>query len=68
MARYLGMGIARLVTGLAPDVIVVIGEVTRVWNRVGPIISETVKSHSFTRANTKLFQRTRPRSRDCAAR
>jgi predicted NBD/HSP70 family sugar kinase len=57
MARYLGMGIARLVTGLAPDVIVVIGEVTRVWNRVGPIISETVKSHSFTRATTQIVSK-----------
>ncbi len=57
MARYMGMGIARLVTGLAPDVIVVIGEVTRVWNRVGPIISETVKSHSFTRANTRIVSK-----------
>lgn len=57
MARYLGMGIARLVTGLAPDVIVVIGEVTRIWNRVGPIIGETVKSHSFTRANTQIVSK-----------
>src|SRR5260370_12424539 len=57
MARYLGMGIARLVTGLAPDVIVVIGEVTRVWNRVGPIISETVQSHSFTRPNTRIVSK-----------
>jgi predicted NBD/HSP70 family sugar kinase len=48
------MGIARLVTGLAPDVIVVIGEITRVWNQVGPMINETVKKHSFTRANTQI--------------
>src|SRR5467141_1463115 len=54
MARYLGAGLAQLVTGLAPDVIVVIGEITRVWNQVGPLINETVKSHSFTRANTRI--------------
>jgi predicted NBD/HSP70 family sugar kinase len=54
MARYLGAGLAQLVTGLAPDVIVVIGEITRVWDQVGPLISETVKSHSFTRANTRI--------------
>jgi len=54
MAHYLGAGLAQLVTGLAPDVIVVIGEITRIWNRVGPLINETVKSHSFTRANTRI--------------
>ena len=54
MARYLGRGIALLVTGLAPDVIVVIGEVTRVWNQVGPIIAETIKAQSFTHAETRI--------------
>jgi predicted NBD/HSP70 family sugar kinase len=54
MASYLGKGIALLVTGLAPDVVVVIGEVTRVWNRVGPIITKTVQEHSFTRAETRI--------------
>ncbi|HZE70481.1 MAG TPA: ROK family transcriptional regulator [Pyrinomonadaceae bacterium] len=57
MAHYLGTGIARLVTALAPDVIVVIGEVTRVWNQVGPIINKAVKDHSFTRANTRIVPR-----------
>jgi predicted NBD/HSP70 family sugar kinase len=54
MADYLGTGIALLVTGLAPDVIVVIGEVTRLWNQVGPIIHETVKARSFTHAATRI--------------
>ena len=54
MAEYLGRGIALLVTGVAPDVIVVIGEVTRAWNLVGPIIDEAVKRHSFTRAGTRV--------------
>lgn len=54
MAEYLGKGIAMLVTGLAPDVIVVIGEITRAWNYVGPIIDEVVKRHSFTRAGTRV--------------
>ena len=52
MAHYMGVGIALLVTGLAPDVIVVIGEVTRVWDRIGPLINEIVKSRSFTHATT----------------
>lgn len=54
MADYLGRGIAVLVTGLAPDVIVVIGEITRAWDQVGPIITESVKRHSFTRAGTRI--------------
>jgi predicted NBD/HSP70 family sugar kinase len=55
MAHYLGLGIAMLVTGLAPDVIVVVGEVTRAWDRVGPIISEVVKQRSFTHVNTRII-------------
>jgi predicted NBD/HSP70 family sugar kinase len=54
VARYLGMGVALIVTGLAPDVIVVVGEITRAWNRVGPIINEIVKSRSFTYAPTRV--------------
>ncbi len=54
MARYLGTGVALLVTGLAPDVIVIVGEITRAWNRVGPIIDQVVKSRSFTHATTRV--------------
>jgi predicted NBD/HSP70 family sugar kinase len=54
MADYLGRGLALLVTGLAPDVIVVIGEITRAWDRVGPIITETIQRHSFTPAGTRV--------------
>jgi predicted NBD/HSP70 family sugar kinase len=54
VARYLGAGIALLVTGLAPDIIVVVGEITRAWNLVGPIINEVVKKRSFTHASTRV--------------
>jgi len=54
MAHYLGVGIAMLVTGLAPDVILVIGEITRLWNQVGPIITKTVAERSLTHANTRI--------------
>jgi predicted NBD/HSP70 family sugar kinase len=54
MGEYLGRGIALLITGLAPDVIVVIGEVTRAWKLVGPVIDAAVKRHSFTRAGTRV--------------
>jgi predicted NBD/HSP70 family sugar kinase len=54
MAHYLGVGIAMLVTGLAPDVLVVIGEVTRAWNRVGPIVTKTLANRSHTPATTRI--------------
>ena len=55
MAHSLGKGIAMLVTGLAPDVIVVVGEVTRAWDRIGTIINDVVKKRSSTHATTKII-------------
>ena len=55
MAHHLGVGIAMLVTGLAPDVLVVVGEVTRAWDKVGPIVAEAVKRRSFTHAATRIL-------------
>ena len=70
MAKYLGLGIAPLVAGLAPDMIVIVGEVTRAWYQVGPIIKETVKQHAFTRAETQIVPSdpiTQPRLRGTIA-
>jgi len=70
MANYLGRGIAPLVAGLAPDMIVIVGEVTRAWHQVGPIIKETVRQHSFTRAETQIVPSdpiTQPRLRGTIA-
>ena len=47
--------IAMLVTSLAPDVLVVVGEVTRAWSRVGPIVAQTVKARSFAHASTRIL-------------
>ncbi|MGH7941550.1 MAG: ROK family protein, partial [Limisphaerales bacterium] len=55
MAHYLGRGIAMLVTGLAPDLIVVVGEVTRAWDRLGPIVTDVVQRLSFTHTNTRII-------------
>ena len=55
MAHFLGKGIAMMVSGLAPDVLVVVGEVTRVWNRVGPVVDAAIKSRSFTHATTRIL-------------
>src|SRR5689334_19397320 len=55
MAHYIGSGIALLVTGLAPDAIVVVGEVTRLWHRIEPVIQRIVKSRTFTHAPTRII-------------
>lgn len=55
MAHHLGAGIALLVTGLAPDALVVVGEVTRAWDRVGPVVSEIVRRRSLTHAVTQIL-------------
>ena len=70
MAKHLGLGIAPLVSGLAPDMIVIVGEVTRAWDKVGPIIKDTVRRHSFTRAETQIVPSdpiTQPRLRGTIA-
>jgi predicted NBD/HSP70 family sugar kinase len=54
MAHYLGLGIAMLVTGLAPDVLVLFGECTQAWPRIEPIIGEVLKSRQSTHAPTVI--------------
>ena len=44
MAHAIGRGMKLVVKGLAPEEIVVVGEFTRLWARMGPIIEAEVKS------------------------
>lgn len=71
MVHHLGEGIAMLITGLAPDRLLVVGEVTRAWPKVGPLIAEAVKRRSsFTRAITRIIPtdpETQPRLRGAIA-
>jgi predicted NBD/HSP70 family sugar kinase len=70
MAQYLGIGIALLVTGLEPDVIVVVGEITRVWDRVGPLIDQVIRDRSRTHPATRIVPTdpaTQPRLRGTIA-
>jgi predicted NBD/HSP70 family sugar kinase len=70
MARYLGLGIAMLVNGLAPAVIVVVGEVTRAWERVGPLVESMVRECARTHAGTRIVpadDATQPRLRGTIA-
>ena len=54
MARFLGIGIAGLISGLAPEVIMVIGEVTAAWDRLGPALEEVVKKRTLPHAATRI--------------
>jgi predicted NBD/HSP70 family sugar kinase len=54
MAYYLGLGLTMLVTGLAPDVIVLFGEFTEAWARMEPIIQKVLKERQSTRASTVI--------------
>jgi hypothetical protein len=59
-----------IVSGLAPEVIVIIGEATRAWGRVGPIINEVVARHSSTGMITRIVPtdpNTQPRLRGTIA-
>jgi len=70
MAYYLGIGIAMLINGLAPSIITVVGEVTRVWERVDPIIQRVVQERSRNDAGTRIVpldSSTQPRLRGTVA-
>jgi predicted NBD/HSP70 family sugar kinase len=54
MAHYLGLGLAALVTGLAPDLVVVIGEVTGAWDRVGPIVQDAVRTRALSQKPPRI--------------
>ncbi len=44
MGHYLGVGFSMLISGLSPSVIVVVGEITRVWERIEPIIKNVLNT------------------------
>jgi predicted NBD/HSP70 family sugar kinase len=43
-AHYLGRGMRMIVAGLAPERIVVVGDLTRAWHRFGPIIESEIQA------------------------
>lgn len=70
MARHMGVGVAMTIAGMAPDVVVIIGEVTQAWNRVGPIINEVVAQRLTMGAKTRIIATnpdTQPRLRGTIA-
>jgi len=44
MGHYLGVGFSMLISALSPSMIVVIGEITRAWERIEPIIKNVLKA------------------------
>ena len=48
-AHYLGVGIAGLVNGLDPEVVVIGGEITRAWGLAEPILIEEVQRNPRAR-------------------
>jgi predicted NBD/HSP70 family sugar kinase len=70
MGHYLGAGLAMLMTSLAPEVLVLIGEVTRAWKRVGPVVNRVIQERLPTRPNTQVVPTdpsTQPRLRGTIA-
>jgi predicted NBD/HSP70 family sugar kinase len=48
MTAYLARGLAMLVAGLAPDVIIIVGDCTALWSRMWPMIESHLINKSFT--------------------
>jgi predicted NBD/HSP70 family sugar kinase len=55
MGEYLGAGLATIVSGLAPQVIAVIGEVTSAWDRVGPIVGDVLRRRALRETPTLVI-------------
>ena len=51
MAQYLGRGMRMIVAGLAPERIVMVGELTCAWHRFGAIIEAEVKAQVLAGGN-----------------
>jgi predicted NBD/HSP70 family sugar kinase len=53
MAEYLGKGIAMLVTGLAPELIVIVGDVTA-WDKMNATVVDVVRQRSSTHPKVQI--------------
>jgi predicted NBD/HSP70 family sugar kinase len=65
MVHYLGRGMRMLIAGLAPDRIIISGEITRAWTRVVPILEAEVRAQSLPDGRTPPVM---PADEDGAAR
>ena len=54
MMSYLGRGLAMLTAGLAPEVIMIVGECTALWPRICPLLESQLIAKSFTPHTPRL--------------
>lgn len=54
MAHAVGRGIRMIVAGLAPEEVLVIGEFTRLWSRLGPLIEDDVAEATLVGKSPRL--------------
>jgi len=55
MAHHLGRGMRTIVAGLAPERIVIVGELTRAWNRFGPLIEAEMRAQVLPGGSAPLI-------------
>ena len=70
MAHYLGKGAAMLISGLAPEIIVFVGDISRAWEQIGSTVVEVAHQRSSTHATTRIIASdpaTQPRVRGIIA-
>ena len=65
MAHYIGRGMRMVVAGLAPERIIVVGELTRSWHLFGPIIEAEVRAQVLPGGSAPRLE---PAKDDCNAR
>ncbi|MGC8793741.1 MAG: ROK family protein, partial [Bryobacteraceae bacterium] len=53
-ARWLARGLRMIVAGLAPEVIVIVGELTRCWDRFRPALESEVNAQALVAPPPKL--------------
>ena len=49
MAQYLGRGMRMIAAALAPEEIVVVGEITSAWHEIGQIVEQEMKQHPLAK-------------------
>src|SRR4029453_1992534 len=66
MATFLGEGLGTVGNGLAPQVVVIVGEITRAWDRVGPLVSGVLHRRTLPQMQPQIVAtdyETQPRLR-----